>query len=70
MGDSEIVSHLKDFDNQAKNLKMEVHGTGYLSKPQLEHIKSESERLFRICTEMTDSLKVLEQALKLHPMPK
>jgi|TARA_E500000318_G_scaffold106453_1_gene114469 hypothetical protein len=24
MGDSEIVSHLKDFDNQAKNLKLEL----------------------------------------------
>lgn len=24
MGDSEIVTHLKDFDNQAKNLKMEI----------------------------------------------
>lgn len=24
MGDSEIVSHLKDFDNQAKNLKLEI----------------------------------------------
>ena len=24
MGDSEIVTHLKDFDNQAKNLKLEL----------------------------------------------
>ena len=24
MGDSEILAHLKDFDNQAKNLKMEI----------------------------------------------
>ena len=24
MGDSEIVSYLKDFDNEAKNLKMEI----------------------------------------------
>ena len=24
MGDSEIVSHLKDFDNQTKNLKLEI----------------------------------------------
>ena len=24
MGDSEIVKHLKDFDNQTKNLKMEI----------------------------------------------
>ena len=24
MGDSEIVSHLKDFDNEAKNLKLEL----------------------------------------------
>jgi len=24
MGDSEIVSYLKDFDNQAKNLKLET----------------------------------------------
>ena len=24
MGDSDIVSHLKDFDNQAKNLKLEL----------------------------------------------
>jgi hypothetical protein len=24
MGDSEIVSYLKDFDNEAKNLKLEI----------------------------------------------
>ena len=24
MGDSEIVAHLKDFDNQSKNLKLEL----------------------------------------------
>ena len=24
MGDSEIVAHLKDFENQAKNLKLEL----------------------------------------------
>jgi len=24
MGDSEIVSHLKDYDNQTKNLKLEL----------------------------------------------
>ena len=24
MGDSEIVAHLKDFDNQTKNLKLEI----------------------------------------------
>jgi len=24
MGDSEIISHLKDFESQAKNLKLEV----------------------------------------------
>ena len=24
MGDSEIVKHLKDFDNQTKNLKLEI----------------------------------------------
>ncbi len=24
MGDSEIVKHLKEFDNQTKNLKMEI----------------------------------------------
>ena len=50
---------------QAKSLEMDVHGHGYLSRTQLEKLKSQAEQVYNTARELTESLKVLDASAKL-----